>query len=214
MGVVCRSSGLGRMNRFISEKEINENRERFGVQVKGEDEHYDPRPLFEKLAEKRELADEAMRDRLKSLPPPAMDEDEYEFLRHQENIMEKQERQRQTEEEESLREFLSAQARVVVDPVQDPPSVTSPTEPPKHQEPPKKSLILCKLPKGKKPKSILTKKPETNRRAPLLAKTIQKPSRDQGETLTVKDKKLIVSKETAPADALGQLFGSYGDAED
>ena len=101
------------MPQFITEKEIFENRERFGGgAVTGEDEHYDPRPLFEKMREKRELEEEQLRDRLRPKPPKALDAEEYEFLQDQEEAQTRKEQRILSEDEELLRTFHKEQNRL------------------------------------------------------------------------------------------------------
>lgn len=145
------------MNKFVSEKQILENREKFGIKVDGEDENYDPRPLFEKLQEKKALEEDAFRDRFKSQPPKAIDDDEYGFLQEQNSKQEEIERSIRTQDDHLVEEFTKAQSHLNVSEVEK-----QPTPQPKKQETqeiPRTSIIKSRLSLGrtkKKQNSLLS----------------------------------------------------------
>ena len=97
--------------KFVSEKELQENREKFGIKPAGEDEHYDPRPLFEKLQEKSQLEEDLFYERFKSQPPKAIDEDEYDFLEEHKQLQSRIERKIQQEDEKLLKQFATEQTK-------------------------------------------------------------------------------------------------------
>lgn len=97
--------------KFVSEKEIQENREKFGIKTAGEDEHYDPRPLYEKLKEKSQAEEDLFFERFKSQPPKAIDEDEYDFLEEHKLLQERIERKIQQEDAKLLKQFATEQIK-------------------------------------------------------------------------------------------------------
>mmetsp|Transcript_16294 Transcript_16294/g.20839 ORF Transcript_16294/g.20839 Transcript_16294/m.20839 type:complete len:197 (+) Transcript_16294:1309-1899(+) len=188
------------MNKFVSEKEIHENREKFGIKVDGEDENYDPRPLYEKLQEKKDQEEESFRDRFKSQPPKAMDEDEYGFLQEQADKQSEYERQIHQQDEEQLKEFAAAQAHLSIKP---PSTIES------------KSKII---PTRSIPKVKTFKKPKKKRKNSLLAsvRVIRKEDTSTPSTISKQEaenikrnveSKINENKSKEPADSPDPLLG-------
>ena len=194
------------MNKFVSEKEIHENREKFGIQVNGEDEHYDPRPLYEKLQSKKQEEEDAYKDRFKSQPPKAMDEDEYEFLAGQNNVLAQIERKIQREDAKQLEEFSHAQADLGLKEVQNP--IPESTEG-KEDSTTEIVSVICKS------KKTTLKKPQKKANSLLASsiRVIDKKKSSNTNVLSKRDqeavKKNIMKQDESESSPLSGLLGNY-----
>lgn len=160
---------------FVSEKEILENREKFGIKVDGEDEHYDPRPLYEKLQEKKALEEDAFKDRFKSKPPKAIDDDEYGFLEEQTIKQQEMEKQIRQQDNQLIEEFSKEQSHLNVSEPEKPHPILKKT--PEKGEIPKTSIL-----KGRPTFSLRASKRKSN----SLLSSIRVIKKDKNEDSSTK----------------------------
>ncbi|EGF76975.1 hypothetical protein BATDEDRAFT_28040 [Batrachochytrium dendrobatidis JAM81] len=96
-------------SKFVTEKELGNQ-----DQTKEPDAEYDPRPLFEKLAEKKQLQDEEFAEKMKfSNQIKLLDSDEVEFLTHAKSLAAAKERDIKHADQAALDEFRNAKISTV-----------------------------------------------------------------------------------------------------
>ncbi|KAJ3296792.1 hypothetical protein HK104_001208 [Borealophlyctis nickersoniae] len=108
-------------NKFVTEAELQANRHERETAAKNEGkelvEVYDPRPLYEKLAEKKRLEEEAFNEKMKfSNLVKRLDEEEFEFLANYDEQEARRQREIALNDQKELEKFRAAVVEPPIEP--------------------------------------------------------------------------------------------------